>query len=146
MYNDGKILVGRVIQSIELATDRQAIRFNFNAGDSVIARCDADCCSLTWIEDIINPEAAIGAEVITVGDLDLPEELRQTTKTGNYEEEMAYYGFYIETGKGRCTIAYRNSSNGYYGGSLSWPGDHFYGGVHDQNVSNDDWKNVIEGD
>lgn len=38
-----------------------------------------------------------------------------------------YYGCAIETAKGRFTIAYRNSSNGYYGGWLTWPTDGFYG-------------------
>lgn len=36
----------------------------------------------------------------------------------NEDACIAYYGMKITTEKGRCVIDYRNSSNGYYGGSL----------------------------
>lgn len=139
-------LVGKTITNIFLAADKGAIKFVLSDGSEVIARCDGDCCSQTWIEDVINPEFAIGAEVMKAEDIDLPEEFCTKTKTDYYEEEMQYYGFLIETSKGRFTLAYRNSSNGYYGGSLVWwPGDEewrFYGGVHGQNVSNEEWEEV----
>lgn len=57
---------------------------------------------------------------------------------------MAYYGCKITTGKGYALIDYRNSSNGYYGGSLSWPDDHHYGGVSGQNNSNEEWRRIDE--
>ena len=136
-------LIGKTVTAVHLAADKQSIRFDV-AGDetTIVARCDGDCCSHTWIEDVIDPEAVIGHEVISVSNLDLPESLRQKTTTDNYEEEMQYYGCAIETAGGRCTIAYRNSSNGYYGGSLDWPGESYYGGVHGQNVSTDEWKKL----
>ena len=40
------------------------------------------------------------------------------TKTDNCEEEMSYYFYEITTNKGSYMIEMRNSSNGYYGGSL----------------------------
>jgi hypothetical protein len=41
---------------------------------------------------------------------------------------MPAYRFRIMTDKGQILIEYRNSSSGYYGGSLSWPdGAYFYG-------------------
>ena len=56
------------------------------------------------------------------------------------------YGVKITTDKGHIVIDYRNASNGYYGGNLSWPDDsYFYGGVHGQNESNEEWVD-IEGD
>lgn len=142
-------LVGKVITNIDLANDRMAIRFSLNDGTEVIARCDADCCSQTWIEDVLNPDAAIGSEVVNAFSLELPEEFQTPTKTENYEEEMQYYGFAIETAKGRFTLAYRNSSNGYYGGWLSWPekaSQHskHYGGVYGQNNSAEEWKPIQE--
>lgn len=40
-------------------------------------------------------------------------------------------------------IDYRNESNGYYSGNLSWgDGDYFYGGVYGQNVSKQDWQKI----
>lgn len=135
-------LVGQVIDKIWLAEDREAIKFDLASGKEVIVQCDAECCSHTWIEDLINPEAAIGSPVTIVGDLELPEHLCQPTKTDNDEDAMQYYGFFIETVKGRFTLVYRNSSNGYYGGSLSWPDEHYYGGVFGQNKSDMHWRPV----
>ncbi len=143
---DQNPLIGKVITAIFIADDREAIKFVLNDGMSnseIVARCDGDCCSHTWIEDLINPEAAIGSEVLKAEDIALPGEFCNPTKTDNYEDEMKFYGFAIETAKGRFTIAYRNSSNGYYGGSLEWPNTgYYYGGVFDQNVSKQNWQEV----
>ena len=48
----------------------------------------------------------------------------------------------ITTDRGHIIVDYRNESNGYYGGSLSWPDDHFYGGVYGQNDSSIAWQEV----
>lgn len=141
---DNHVLVGKTVKEIFLADDREAIKFVLGDDSEIIARCDGDCCSHTWIEDVLAPEVAVGSPVLNVIDLELPEDLRTPTKTENYEEEMQYYGCAIETAKGRFTIAYRNSSNGYYGGNLAWPGESYYGGVHGQNESTEQWK-LIEG-
>lgn len=136
-------LVGKTVQSIWLADDRKALRFVLNDDSEIIARCDGECCSVTWIEDIINPEFAIGKAVMRAEDIELPIDFHTPTKTDNDEDETAYYGFLIETANGRCTIAYRNSSNGYYGGNLVWPdASYYYGGVYKQNVSTGVWKQV----
>lgn len=134
------VLVGKTITGISLADDRGAIKFDIQGEDPIIARCDGDCCSNTWVEDVIDPQAVVGHVVTKAEDIDLPEHLCGPTKTNYGEEEMQYYGFLIETANGRCTIAYRNSSNGYYGGNLAWPDEHFYGGVYDQNQSTEQWK------
>ncbi len=131
------ILVGRVVQRIDLASDQQAIRFTLESGEEIVARCYGDCCSETWIEDLINPEFVLGSPVLEVTDLELPTQAA-TKFADHYEDQMQYYGVAIRTAKGVMTIAYRNSSNGYYGGSLDWP----EGGVHGQNKSTQEWVEV----
>ena len=60
----------------------------------------------------------------------------------NYDV-LQFYGFKITTTRGVCVIDFRNESNGYYGGELSWPNErYYYGGVFGQNVSAEDWKPV----
>lgn len=115
------ILEGKIIKEIELADHQESIKFVLDSGRVIEADCWGDCCSHTWIEDVINPELVIGSPVLEAKEIELPDTLEHPTKTDNYEEEMQYYGFEIKTAKGVCTIAYRNSSNGYYGGSLDWP-------------------------
>lgn len=130
-------LDGKTINSIELASDNKAMRFIVSNGDPIVAKADGDCCSATWIEHVELPAGGFPAKVTAVSDLDLPG-----SRDDDPEHEcLQVYGCKISTDKGDIVIDYRNSSNGYYGGNLSWPGDgYFYGGVYGQNVSTEEYK------
>jgi len=130
-------LEGKTITAIELASDKKAMRFMVSAGEPIIAKADGDCCSSSWIESIEPPAFGFPATVLKIEELDLPG-----SNANNEEHEcLSVYGLKITTDKGDIVIDYRNSSNGYYGGNLSWPDDgYFYGGVYGQNVSSEDWK------
>jgi hypothetical protein len=134
-------LIGKTITALQMSGDQGALRFVLADGE-VVARADGDCCSHTWIEDVELPALGFPATVLAVEDIDLPKEMQVKTKTGHDEEEMAYYGCKITTDRGDLVIAYRNSSNGYYGGSLAWPGDYFCGGVGGQNGATEGWQDV----
>lgn len=135
-------LVGQKIVAVRLASDKKAIRFDVEGGESIVARADGDCCSSSWIEALDTPGLLIGGTVTAVEDIDMPD-------LGSPDEcdVIAYYGCKITTDKGACVIDYRNESNGYYGGDLVWPVaesdyDPFYGGVYGQNVSSEEWETV----
>ncbi len=136
--NMSQILIGKTLIGIKLSEDKTAILFCTDEGE-IKAQCDADCCSFTWIEHIEMPALGLPAKIISAGDLDMPD-------LGDMADcdVVDYYGFKITTNKGEIVIDYRNDSNGYYGGSLSWPGDYFYGGVFNQNVSKEVWKDVTD--
>jgi hypothetical protein len=130
-------LVGKTILQIQLAADREAIRFVTDQGE-VIARCDADCCSHTWIEHIELPARGFPALVISAENLNLDK-----PDSWDGGDCVTFYGFAIRTDKGDMVIDYRNSSNGYYGGSLEWPDSgYFYGGVYGQNISKQEWRDI----
>jgi len=133
------ILVGKTLTAIHLAEDKEALKFDVEGGESVVARCDADCCSYTWVEHITLPALGFPCKVLSADDVDMPD-------LGDVPgmDCVQYYGFKIETDKGDILIDYRNESNGYYGGELSWPGQRFYGGVYKQNVSNETWQPVTQ--
>lgn len=131
MTKGAAVLIGRTITAVELASDKKAIRFCTDEGD-VVARADGDCCSSTWIEHVELP--TLPAKVSAVEAVPMPD----PEQKDEYDEYVVVsYGFKITTDKGYLDIEYRNESNGYYGGELSWPGDYFYGGVYGQNVSED---------
>lgn len=125
-------LVGKKLVSLQLADDKKAIRFVLEDGECV-AHADGDCCSETWIEHVSLP-TSFPATVLEVADLNLP----QPDDSG----ELKYYGCCIKTDRGDLVIDYRNSSNGYYGGDLTWGDEYFYGGVYGQNISKMEWKDV----
>jgi hypothetical protein len=135
--NKQHVLVGKVLNGIDIAKDKEAIRFVVEDGD-IVARCDADCCSHTWVEHVELPARGFPCTVLFVGDLDLPG------SEDNHPEHdcLQVYGLKVSTDNGDIIIDFRNSSNGYYGGSLSFPGDYFYGGVFRQNVSEEEWEPV----
>lgn len=131
-------LVGKTVTSFWLAEDKKAIKFELSDGTSIKAFCDGDCCSSTWIEGIEAPEVVINSPILNAEDIDMPD-------LGSPEpyECIRYYGFRITTAKGICVIDYRNESNGYYGGDLSWPEDeYYYGGVYNQNLTTEVWKQL----
>lgn len=130
-------LVGKILVGVKIAEDKEAILFQTTGGD-IVARCDADCCSYTWIEHIELPARGFPATVISANDIDMPD-------LGDMDgrDVVAYYGYKIVTDKGELLIDYRNDSNGYYGGSLSWPGEYHYGGVYQHNESEQKWMDVI---
>jgi hypothetical protein len=138
-YRDGSILVGKTMTGLKIAADRQALLFQTTDGDLEVG-VDADCCSYTWVEHIELPALGFPALVTAVEELDLPE--GKPSEFHKDPDSLAFYGCKISTDRGEIVIDYRNDSNGYYGGSLSWPGDYFYGGVYGQNISKKEWQDV----
>lgn len=137
------VLIGKTITAVHLADDKGALRFDIEGVEApLVVRCDGDCCSSTWVENIENVEALIGSPVLEAVDIEMPERDHPEDKE---RDVVAYYGFRIRTAKGDCVLDYRNASNGYYGGNLVWPDsgdDYFYGGVYGQNVSKQEWKQI----
>jgi hypothetical protein len=138
---DKNPLIGKIVTAVWLADDKKAIRFDVG-GEHIIAKADGDCCSSTWIESFDNPDALVGAEVVSAEDVG---GIKPAKDDGD-GSVVAFYGFKIATTKGVCVLDYRNESNGYYGGNLAWPGDYFYGGVYGQNESKEDWRLLVSVD
>lgn len=128
------ILVGKTLEKVELASDKKAIRFTVD-GEPVVAKCDGDCCSSTWIESVEMPAMGLPAKVLAASDLELPSQ-------GSDGDLIQFYGLKLTTDKGDFVLDYRNESNGYYGGNLSWPGEYHYGGVFGQNNSSEEWTEI----
>lgn len=133
------ILVGKTITGMKIADDRQALLFETDSGN-VKVLVDADCCSYTWVEHVDLPALGFPAKVSAVVDLEMPE--GKESEFHKDVEVLAFYGCTIVTDRGEIVIDYRNDSNGYYGGSLSWPSERHYGGVYQQNVSLENWVDL----
>lgn len=134
MAEKSHILVGKTITEILIAEDKMALLFRTLEAGDILARCDADCCSHTWVEGVEIVD--FPAEVLEVKDLNWGKRAER-----NDDGLIQHYGYEIVTIKGSITIDYRNESNGYYGGSLCWD-DMFYGGAYRQNISKMKWREV----
>ena len=127
-------LVGKTLVGVDVADDKRAMRFRLSDGSGVVVKADGDCCSDTWIESVEMP-TEIPATVLSVENIDLPG---SCVSHPEYDC-LQVYGLKVVTDKGTMIVDYRNSSNGYYGGNLAWPGEYFSGDVYGQNKSKYAW-------
>ena len=106
-------LVGKTITRIGVSeTDQAYLAIETTEGAAYYAT-EGDCCSESWWADITGVDALIGGTVAKTEGVDLP---RPDDDRGRQEVDDAY-GYHITTNKGQADIVFRNSSNGYYGGS-----------------------------
>ncbi len=92
------------------------ITFHCEDGDYVFL-ADGDCCSQTTLQDPCGPTEGLILEVKE------PEwsKGRDTEDDDDFGDVTQYYkATLVIEGKGYLDIEYRNTSNGYYGGSLSF--------------------------
>jgi hypothetical protein len=108
------ILVGKTILEIYRSDDSERLKFVTDAGD-VFFETDADCCSETWVEEILNADLLIGKRVVKCEDI---EGALPTYPDSGRQEEDETYGWRIDSDGGTAQVIYRNASNGFYGGSL----------------------------
>ena len=67
------VLIGKTLNKVELASDKKAIRFTIENEETVVAKCDGDCCSSTWIENVEMPAGGLPAKILDAVELDLPD-------------------------------------------------------------------------
>lgn len=104
-------IVGKRISGFTITDDKTTLTFNDDAGTSYVYDAEAECCSHSWIENVEDPEYLIGNLVMKVEE----KEIKDYEENGDF---IQIIGYDIYTDKGICKIDFRNSSNGYYGGSL----------------------------
>lgn len=126
-----KELIGKTVKQIFVSDDQQLIKFVTNNAD-IIYYADGDCCSETWFADILFGYKFFDTEIESVEALDVPEWVtHMANKDGRgRQEEDEVYGFQLKTvckqqgiyssRASWCDIIFRNSSNGYYGGSCEY--------------------------
>jgi hypothetical protein len=107
-----KELVGLKILDVEIGGQEGFLRFITDIVP-VVYSTYGDCCSETWFSEIMRIDNLINHTVSEVKELYLP----QYQDDKGRQEVDRIYGFSIATEAGHATIVFRNSSNGYYGGS-----------------------------
>ena len=109
-----KNLVGHVINDIFIGSGEDYFLFKGPKIDLCLYGY-GDCCSETWFSDVYNADNLRGHEIISVDEIDSGETDKEPERSRQECDNV--YGIRIRTEKGTCVLTYRNSSNGYYGGS-----------------------------
>lgn len=106
-------LIGKTVKALYLSHDQADLFVLHNEGMAAYG-CYGDCCSETWIADIVGVSGLLGHTVLEAQDIDLPDIQDERCR----QEDDRFYGIKLLTTGGYVDIVYRNSSNGYYGGEL----------------------------
>jgi hypothetical protein len=112
-----KELIGKTISALSVSEGEDSLVFHHPDGSHTTYETDADCCSETWFADIVGVSRLIGHTVVTAESVDLYAV--DSAGDGRCRQEYdQHYGVKLTTDVGHIDIVYRNSSNGYYGGSI----------------------------
>lgn len=110
-------LVGTTIKEIRVQLPQgHYIQFMTTDNNLITYACYGDCCSETWIYAICGSEALLNHLVLSYEEVEMPTPNDDRTR----QEYDQLYCYRIRTNNGICDIEFRNSSNGYYGGSLDF--------------------------
>lgn len=114
-------LVGRTIKKIYM--NEVNLKFETDLGD-IVFQVYGDCCSSSYFHDFIGVEKLLqGTPVVSVKAIDLETSDSKVPVNRNDYDSVQCYGYEIVTedpqfGEVTSVFSFRNSSNGYYGGSL----------------------------
>lgn len=106
-------LLGEKVYRVFVSPGEEELYFDVGKDISIMFDTDADCCSETWFADITSVKQLIGGLVSKVEEVDVKH---VGCDNRSRQEDDCVYGYKITTNLGVCSIVYRNSSNGYYGG------------------------------
>lgn len=106
-------LVGKTIRKVFISRAEDVLIVFHDEGHCYYETY-GDCCSETWIADLVGVENLLGHKVLEVEDVAM-EDVDDGRTRQEYDQ---FFGIKIVTTGGYVDIIYRNSSNGYYGGSL----------------------------
>ena len=112
-------LIGKTVKTLYLSTDQSLFVVLHNEGYSVYETY-GDCCSETWIADLVGVYSLLGHTVVSAEDVYLDEIEDDRSR----QDVDRLYGVKLISTGGYFDLIYRNSSNGYYGGDLSREGDY----------------------
>jgi hypothetical protein len=110
-----KELIGKKITGLRINEDQSVLVFDTDQG-AIAYDAFGDCCSETWFADITGVSALLGGIVQTADEVGMEGYNVEDGRTRQEWDEA--YGYKLTTDKGYADIVFRNSSNGYYGGSI----------------------------
>ncbi len=114
-----KELIGKTITALRVDAYQSILAFGHHDGTYTAYETYGDCCSEAWFAGITGVSALLGAIVIGVECVLIPEAADDRTR----REYDNFYGVKLHTTKGVVDIVCRNSSSKYCGGDiLVWPG------------------------
>lgn len=107
-------LIGKRVQKLYIDSDKQTLSFVTDQGLQIYSAL-GDCCSDSWFEHLSGVKDILGKVITGVTEIECAEVM------GTKQEVDRVYSYKFTLGEeavGRFEVEMRNSSNGYYGGSV----------------------------
>lgn len=113
-------LVGKHIAGLWINNTQDRLVFVCDDGERLAFTAEGDCCSQSWINDLIGVDAVLGHVVVKAEAVDLDDIANPMAEKDerNHDDSVQVYKWTLTTERGQCDIIFRNASNGYYGGWL----------------------------
>jgi len=108
-------LIGKRTIKLFINEDQNLLRF-MTAFGRVSYYVVGDCCSQSWFADITGVHALLSGTIRSADKISM-DGYNVDDGRGKQQRDLAY-GYKLTTDKGYADIVFRNSSNGYYGGSI----------------------------
>lgn len=109
-------IVGKTPASIWVNEGEDTLVLGCEEG-ALVCDTDGDCCSETWWADAIGVLQYLRGTVVTgIREIEMTDSYNVDDGRTRQEEDSAY-GVQVTTDQGAVDLVFRNSSNGYYGGS-----------------------------
>ena len=115
-YSHEDRLVGQIVTSASITSDKEIIELTLHPDRAVYLITEGGCCSHSWFSHVEGIRSLIGQEILSLESRPF-NSFRKKDDDG-YESYIKVYGFAIVTATGKTVFEFRNSSNGYYGGSV----------------------------
>lgn len=106
---------GKVLSDVIITPTKEDLIFSFSDDSIGLVSCQGDCCNEVWFEHIEGAHDALGGRIMAVL---RRQDWTETPSTRQECEELLRLE--IMTTKGCVDLEVRNSSNGYYAGSVAW--------------------------
>jgi hypothetical protein len=134
-------LTGRTITGLAVGPHESYLVLHTNQGDLTWGT-DSDCCSETWFADVVGFDNLVGHPILTAS-----ESFENDPEDGRSRQDYDSVGIVsLTTDAGEAEVRWRNSSNGYYGGSIFLVGSDNHGWYHTEKPSAGDVVTEITGD
>jgi len=117
-----KELAGRTIERVERDEKSHHLAFYTSKGERLLYVCVDDCtCDETWVHHFSGVSAVLGGTISAIEEIPEYESYpatRQEDDHGEHRVRDRVFGYRLITNKGTAVVELRNSSNGYYNGSM----------------------------
>lgn len=118
------LLIGKVVEKIYISNDDQCFLKLVGSDFEVCLEAEGECCANCYFSEIYNADSLRGREIEGIDFVEIATKVQTEKSRQEYDDIMGIRirlksdRYDIDNFGKTCFIGVRNSSNGYYGGTV----------------------------